>query len=103
MALVEDLDGEAVYGSFYPQELSKIVWNPSLKSIDAIHQTRIKGKRKEYLVTFIGWPAGVKEWVTDPEKPVKVEPAQATSKVDAGQPTPEPEKPGKGLPATHEP
>ena len=59
---LREYNGEEVVGSFFQDELVK--YNPpDFYEIDII-QTRGKGKKKEFLVHYRGWPKTYDEWKT---------------------------------------
>ena len=62
--VLEDLAGERVKGTFYRQELA-LTTLPDYYEIDRVLDTRIRNKRKEYLVTWQNYPATMQNWVTD--------------------------------------
>lgn len=61
-----DLDGEKIEGFFYPEELTLIhekrVHNQEYK-IDKILRSRGKGKKKQYLVSWLGYPDKFNSWI----------------------------------------
>lgn len=63
---IEDLNGEVVDGLFYEQELTVI--NKDLENetfqIDEILETKGTGKRKKYLVSWVGYPSKFNSWVS---------------------------------------
>ena len=57
---LNEYNGDEVVGSFFEDELVK--YNPpEFYEIDVI-KTRGKGKKKEYLVHYRGWPSVYDEW-----------------------------------------
>ena len=48
MAVVQDLLGEQIEGSFYPHELQFVIWKDEKKP-NAVFKTRVRDKKKEYL------------------------------------------------------
>ena len=61
---LKEFNGSEVIGSFFQDELVK--YNPPEYEIDVI-KTRGKGKKKEYLVHYRGWPSTYDEWKTSSE------------------------------------
>jgi len=59
-----DLDEEEVLGRFYERELVKVKL-PQEFEIDKIISTRGKGSRKEYLVSWKGYPKKFHSWVRE--------------------------------------
>lgn len=64
---VEDLAGEEIQGSLYPEEYQRVVWDGN-KQVAKVREMR-KGRngRPEYLVSFHGWPPKFNAWT--PTKP----------------------------------
>jgi hypothetical protein len=63
MATVQDLLGERILGSFYPQELQQIEWIVGEKKPQYIFGTRMKNGQKQRLVSFYGYPSKYREWI----------------------------------------
>jgi hypothetical protein len=62
--IIEDYNGEIIKGSFYETELQKVVINPQkLYKIERILAERGKGKNKEYLVKWVGYPMQFNSYV----------------------------------------
>lgn len=61
-----DLEGEKIEGFFYPEELSRVhserVSGEEYK-INEILKTRGKGSRKEYFVSWLGYPDKFNSWI----------------------------------------
>lgn len=67
MAIVQDLRGDEISGSFYPWELQEIEWDGA-KRPSLVHKTRVRHGEKEYLVSYHGYPADLLEWTSqDPQ------------------------------------
>ena len=64
MAVVEDLTGERIEGSFYPQEMQEIHFSPE-KRVSQIHSKRKRRGKREILVSYIGYPEKFKEWIDE--------------------------------------
>lgn len=60
--MLQDLNGEVIKGSFYEQELQKIV-PPDAFKIDKILQTRGKGRGKQALIRWMGYPPAFDSWI----------------------------------------
>lgn len=62
-----DFDGEKIEGFFYPEEIT-LVHEKRVRdhvyNIDKIIQTRGKGKKKQYLVSWVGYPDKFNSWVS---------------------------------------
>ena len=63
--MITDWDGDAVVGTFYEPELIKINIDPDniTFTIDNIIKTRKRGKKKEYYVSWLHYPAKFNSWV----------------------------------------
>jgi transposase InsO family protein len=62
---VEDLNGEAIQGTFYAQELQKVT-KPDLFVVERVIKTRKRrGHRKEYYVSWRGYGPEFNSWVTN--------------------------------------
>ena len=57
---IKEYNGDEVVGSFFEDELVRYD-PPEFYEIDVI-KTRGKGKKKEYLVHYRGWPSVYDEW-----------------------------------------
>ena len=62
---IKEYNGDEVVGSFFEDELVRYD-PPEFYEIDVI-KTRGKGKRKEYLVHYRGWPSTYDEWKSSSE------------------------------------
>ena len=62
---LKDYNGEVLQGSFYEQEMLRTE-TADYYEINEILKTRMVGKKKEYLVSFLGWPSPKFDlWVTE--------------------------------------
>ena len=61
--LLQDSKGEKIIGSFFEQELVR--YNPSDKFDIQIIDERKRGRKKEFLVHYIGFPKSMDEWTTE--------------------------------------
>ena len=61
---IEDWAGEPVRGTFYHQELIEVIPPEYFPSRVKRTKTNKKTGKKEYLITFPGWPEKFDEWVT---------------------------------------
>jgi len=67
MAVVRDMRGEEIRGSFYPWELQEIEWDEGKRPLQ-VFKTKTRQKKKEWLVSFQGYPPDFLEWVkVDPQ------------------------------------
>ena len=64
MFKVKDSNGDEIKGSFYPEELQRVERNEEIYQIDAILDERGRGKHKEYLVAWQGYPDTFNSWVS---------------------------------------
>ena len=62
---LKEYNGDEVVGSFFEDELVRYK-PPEFYEIDVI-KTRGKGKKKEYLVHYRGWPSTYDEWKSTSE------------------------------------
>lgn len=62
---LKDLAGEEIKGAFYGAELSLTKYDPNAAyKIEKIVKTRkLKGKEKEHLVKFLGYPDSMNQWI----------------------------------------
>lgn len=62
--LLKDYLGDPVVGSFYPEELQKVnVKEDQAYRIEKILDAKGRGRRKQYLVKWLGWPSKFNSWV----------------------------------------
>ena len=63
---ITDLMGEKIEGTFYEQELQKVLVEQDLFIVEKILKTRKrKNHPREYLIKWRGWPAKFQSWTTD--------------------------------------
>ena len=72
MLQVEDLNGEQIRGSLYPQEVQLVHFDPTIKTVDEILKTRTRQGKKQYFVSFVGYPPNHKAWVDSVKDPIQV-------------------------------
>jgi hypothetical protein len=62
---LNDLNDQPIIGSFYSNELQKITYKPKdqLFKINQILKSRKKGKRKQVLVSWVGYPSSFDSWI----------------------------------------
>lgn len=63
MYKVKDAHDEEIKGSFYPQELQRVERKEEIYQIDAVLDERGRGKKKEYFVSWQGYPDTFNSWV----------------------------------------
>ena len=63
---VTDLKGEELEGTFYAEELLAVCYDTEQDQflVESIQKERGRGKRKEYLVKWLGYPDKFNSWVT---------------------------------------
>lgn len=61
---INEYDGTPIKGSFYEQELQKTKDSDSFL-VEKVLKTRIKNKKKEHLVHWLGWPDKYDSWIPD--------------------------------------
>lgn len=63
---IKDWSGENIVGSFYQPELT-LAAEPEggLYKIDQIIRSKKVGKKKQYLVSYVGWPSKYNSWVAE--------------------------------------
>ena len=60
---IKDSQGETLTGTFYDVELQKIKL-PEYYNIETVVKTRGRGKKKEYLIKWQGYPKSANSWIT---------------------------------------
>lgn len=64
--IIKDLNNETLEGKFYKEEIQKIYINKDKSyKLDDIIKTRIKNKKKEYFVSWKGYPDSFNSWVKE--------------------------------------
>jgi transposase InsO family protein len=63
--IIKDYDGEIIEGIFYEKELQKVFKEDEYYKYDKILKTRIKNGKKQYFVSWEGYPSKFNSWVTD--------------------------------------
>ena len=61
---IEDYRGEPIAGTFYRQELQRVT-PPDEWEVEAVLDTRKRGRRKEYLVKWMGYPDSHNQWISE--------------------------------------
>ena len=63
---LEDLNGEALEGTFYAYELQPVAKTAeSYYHVEKVLETRVRGGKTTHLVKWLGWPASFNSWVAD--------------------------------------
>jgi hypothetical protein len=57
--LVKDDHGEILEGSFYAEEIQKVIKQDDVYKIQCVLKKRRKGRRVEYLLKWFGYPESV--------------------------------------------
>ena len=61
---IADYEGEELEGTFYEQELQKVrKTDDDYYRVEKILKTRMRNKRKEYFVKFLGYPEKFSSWL----------------------------------------
>ena len=60
---LEDLQGKDITGSFYGNELLKTKMTENIYLINEVLKERKKGNKKEYFVSWLGYPKSANSWV----------------------------------------
>ena len=60
---VRDAGGEDIKGTFYEQELQKVVKDDEVYDVEEVITTRRRGGKVEYLVKWKGYPSKFNSWV----------------------------------------
>ena len=61
---LKDYDGEILEGTFYEQELQRVVKTDDLYQVEEVLRTRKRQGKTEYFVKWLGYPAKFNSWVT---------------------------------------
>ena len=60
---LKDYDQEELSGTFYNEELQKVIKEDDVYEVEKILKTRGKGKNKEVFVKWLGYPAKFNSWI----------------------------------------
>lgn len=60
---IEDLSGDQIQGGLYPEEYQPVSWDGKKKIDKILKERKLKGKSKEYLVSYYGWPPKFNAWI----------------------------------------
>jgi Integrase core domain/Chromo (CHRromatin Organisation MOdifier) domain len=61
---ITDLNGELIKGSFYAEELQKVIKNDNIWQIEKIIKRRTKNNKKQYFVKWKGYPSNFNSWIS---------------------------------------
>ena len=64
---LKDYDQEELSGTFYNEELQKVIKEDDVYEVEKILKTRGKGKNKEVYVKWLGYPAKFNSWIPTSE------------------------------------
>ena len=64
LVYVEDLKGDPILGGLYPEEVQQVSWDGKRQVDKIIKQLQLRGKPREYFVSYRGWPVKFNEWLT---------------------------------------
>lgn len=63
--ILEDILGEKIKGTFYQEELQAIDFDPDASfKIDQLLKYRGRGRNREVLVSWLGWPSKHNSWIS---------------------------------------
>ena len=60
-----DLNQEIIKGTFYGKELQKVKLDSSVFIVEKVIKTRTRNRKKEYLVSWLGYPNSFNSWVDE--------------------------------------
>ena len=61
--VVKDDRGEVLEGTFYAEELQKVIKKDDVYKIETVLKKRKKGRRVQYLVKWLGYPESFNSWI----------------------------------------
>ena len=61
--LVKDDRGEILEGTFYAEEIQKVIKQGDVYKIQSVLKKRRKGRRVYYLVKWLGYPESFNSWI----------------------------------------
>ena len=64
--VLKDLTGETFVGSFYEEEIQKLQKKDNIYEIESILDKQSKGKKRQVLEKWLGYPAKFNRWL-DPK------------------------------------
>ena len=62
---IKDLKGTVLEGTFYKQEVQKVVKNDNIYKIESILKKRKHKKHQEYFVKWLGYPHSFNSWILE--------------------------------------
>jgi hypothetical protein len=65
--LVKDDHGEILEGTFYAEEIQKVINQDDVYKIQSVPKKRRNGRRVQYLVKWFGYPESVNSWIFKPD------------------------------------
>ena len=65
--LVKDDHGEILEGTFYAEEIQKVINQDDVYKIQSVPKKRRNGRRVQYLVKWFGYPESVNNWIFKPD------------------------------------
>ena len=69
---LKDLDGENIEGTFYSQELQKVIKDNDVYKVENVLSSRKKAGKKQFLIKWLGYPEKFNSWI-DAENIVRYE------------------------------
>ena len=69
---LKDLDGENIAGTFYSQELQKVIKDNDVYKVENVLSSRKKAGKKQFLIKWLGYPEKFNSWI-DAENIVRYE------------------------------
>ena len=63
VCLVKDDHGEILEGTFYAEEIQKVIKQDDVYKIQSVLKKRRKGRRVQYLVKWLGYPEFFNSWI----------------------------------------
>jgi hypothetical protein len=64
---VKDDHGEILEGTFYAEEIQKVIKQDDVYKIQSVPKKRRNGRRVQYLVKWFGYPESVNNWIFKPD------------------------------------
>jgi hypothetical protein len=61
--LVKDDHGEILEGTFYAEEIQKVIKQDDVYKIQSVLKKRRKGRKVQYLVKWLGYPESINSWI----------------------------------------
>jgi hypothetical protein len=67
--LVKDDHGEILEGTFYAEEIQKVIKQDDVYKTQSVLKKRRKGRRVQYLVKWLGYPESFNSWIFKQDLP----------------------------------